>query len=193
MVVFFCELQVKTGSGQLSINNTAEPISVTFDKFNISLVCGTTQCSLALPYAMVIGQLNPQNIHGTTYIRLTLNPDSPCPTVVPNFQPLAEKFQRDLIQTLATCWALNCRTCSNPIIASKTRDKLFTRVLPLPSEGWYDLNESLSCHASHVAKERLAPGSGVCLVGADYYTIASADVLASSLSKEIGANNIEVN
>ena len=60
---------------------------------------------------------------------------------------------------------------------------LFSRVLPLPSEGWYELNESLSCHADHVARHRMTPGPRVCLVGADYFVVASADVNAQVLMK----------
>ena len=32
---------------------------------------------------------------------------------------------------------------------------LFTNVYPLPSDAWYELNETLSCHVGHIADQRL--------------------------------------
>jgi hypothetical protein len=179
MLPFYVEVQPRLGSGQLALAWSPTPAHVQFSQFEIKISVADDTAIVKLPFAVALEQVQAQAALGYTYVRFRVDSTRRSPDEASHFKVWNQVFQPDTVLQLSRASHITCRACSSSIL--RKPDLLFTRVHPLPSEGWYELNESLSCHASHTAKHRLTPGPGVCLVGSDYALVAVADIVPGSV------------
>jgi hypothetical protein len=145
------------------------------------------QTRIELPQPLDMSQsFSPLLADGALHFRLQCVYDEHGASMARPFFAAQDALQKTLVKQLQTARGIRCGACAQPFVPESGKP-IFSRVLPLPSDSWYELNETLSCHASHIAKERLAPGRDVCLVGADHFVVAAANIVIGSITQHPSA------
>ncbi|XP_060778286.1 E3 ubiquitin-protein ligase E3D isoform X2 [Neoarius graeffei] len=79
-----------------------------------------------------------------------------------------------------------CQSCGAMLL----KDRIFTRVLPLPNGNWNTLVDDWCCHADPFANKKLLPQQEDCLLGDTYFLLTRDSSCDQSLARVVDSSDV---